>query len=59
VSASAEGLNKDNGDNPKPEAYVGGQGRDNESCCGCVSEQVYVDSGKEKKVLFLMCIGLM
>ena len=24
----------------------------------CVSEQVYVDSGNEKKVLYLLCIGL-
>jgi hypothetical protein len=59
VSASAEGLNKDNGDDPNPEASVGGQGRDDESCCGCVSQQVFVDSGNKKKVLFLMCIGLM
>jgi hypothetical protein len=59
MSTSIEVLNKDNGDNPNPEASVGGQGRDNASCCACVSEQVYVDSGNEKKVLFLMCIGLM
>jgi hypothetical protein len=59
MSASAEWLNKDNGDDPNPEASVGGQGRDNRSSCGCVSEQVYVDSGNKKKVLLLMCIGLM
>jgi hypothetical protein len=59
MSASAEVLNEDNGDNPNPEASVGGQGRDDESCCACVSEQVYVDSGNKKKILFLMCIGLM
>ena len=59
MSASAEVLNEDNGDNPNPEAFVGGQGRDDESWCACASEQVYVDSGNKKKILFLMCIGLM
>ncbi len=59
MRACAEGLNKDDGDNPNPEASVGGQGRDDKSYCGCVSEQGYVDSGNETKVLFLMCIGVM
>ena len=27
-----------------------------ENCC--VSEQVYIDSGNKKKMLFLLCIGL-
>jgi hypothetical protein len=31
MRASAEVLNEDNGDNPNPEAFVGGQGRDDES----------------------------
>ena len=46
MCASAEELHEDNGNNPKPEASVGGQRRDDESYCGCVSKQVYVDSRK-------------
>lgn len=56
MSASAE----DNGDDLNQEASVAGQqGREDDTSYCCVSEQVYVvESGNEKKVLYLMCIGL-
>lgn len=60
MSASADGLHEDYGDDLNQEASVPGQqGRgEDDNSYGCVSEQVYVESGNEKKVLYLMCIGL-
>lgn len=56
MSASAEGLHKDDNDDLNDEA-IAGQANDNYTCC--ISEKVYVDSGNEKKVLYLLCVGLM
>jgi hypothetical protein len=54
-AASTGGLHNDNDDDPDEEASSGDGGDDN-YCC--VSEKVYVECGNEKKVLYLMCIGL-
>ena len=60
-AASAEGLHRDNDDDPDEEAYIAGQassgdGGDDNYCC--VSGKVYGECGNKKKVLYLMCIGL-
>jgi hypothetical protein len=62
MSASAEGLHEDNDDDdPNEEASITGQASheyvDDNYCC--MSEQVYVECGNEKKVLYLLCVGLM
>ena len=61
-AVAPEGLH---GDNDKPEDDVAsitrqasGGGDDGRDSYICVSEQVYVESGNEKKVLYSMCLGL-
>ncbi|KAI2510573.1 hypothetical protein MHU86_3841 [Fragilaria crotonensis] len=60
MSSSDEGIHEGNDDEPNQASINGvssvdGDGED-DYCC--VSEQVYVESGNEKKVLYLLCIGL-
>jgi hypothetical protein len=50
MSALAEGLHKDDDNGPTEEVSIPGQADDN-SCCVC--EQLYVDSGNEKKGIVL------
>jgi hypothetical protein len=58
MSASAEVLQEDNDDAPYEASTTGAPVDGDDNYC-CVSEQVYVEGGNEKKVLYLLCIGLM
>ena len=61
-AAFAEGLHKDNDDDPDEESSsIAGQassGDGEDDKYWCVREKVYVECGNEKKVLYFMCIGL-
>lgn len=58
MNASAEVLQEDNDDAPNEASITGAPVDGDDNYC-CVSEQVYVEGGNEKKVLYLLCIGLM
>jgi hypothetical protein len=59
-AVAPEGLHGDNDEPEDDEASreASGGGDDGRDSYICVSEQVYVESGNEKKVLYLMCLGL-
>ena len=50
------GANNDNGDVCSDADYVVASKSRTQGCC--TSQQIYIDSGNEKKVLFLLSIGL-
>ncbi|KAI2503609.1 hypothetical protein MHU86_10805 [Fragilaria crotonensis] len=61
-AVAPEGLHGDNDEPEDDEASItrqaSGGGDDGRDSYICASEQVYVESGNEKKVLYLMCLGL-